>query len=140
MKARIQFDGGCKPNPGNKYGSYEVLLDDVFNLSRNRFPLGWGTNNEAEFESLLMALKDLHEACEKSQVNPVVIEVEIYTDSTIVKNWLLNFNQTDPRKVKNARRLAMYGLAEKCISQLKGFHSFTIQWNPRAKNVETFGH
>lgn len=140
MKARVQFDGGCKPNPGQKYGSYEVTIDDSFSLTRNRFPLGFGTNNEAEFESLLTALGDLLSACQKSSILPNRITVNIFTDSSIVRGWLLTFYKVDPKKIKNERRLAMYGMAEKCIRALEPFLSFTVEWIPRASNVASFGH
>lgn len=143
MKARIQFDGGCNPNPGSKYGSYEVSIDDTFNLTRNRFPLGYGTNNEAEFDSLLMALTDLHNACQRAVVKPGNVQVDIFTDSMIVKGWIRNYqSKSSPKKLKKCgeRSMAMFILATKCIRQLEQFESFTIEWNPRQRNVERFGH
>jgi len=140
MKARIQFDGGCKPNPGQKYGSYRVEIDDAFNLERNRFPLGFGTNNEAEFESLILALTDLQNACARAGVASKQIELSIFTDSTIVRGWLHNHAKFKPAKCKNARRRAMGELAGRCIAIISSFKSFKAEWNPRAANVETFGH
>jgi len=140
MKARIQFDGGCNPNPGIKYGSYAVSIDDTFEIGRSRFPLGIGTNNEAEFESLILALRDLFYSCGIASVKPEDITVDIFTDSTIVRGWIEKFHQFNPAKCKNERRLAMSKLAGQCHELLKNFKSHTIQWNSRDRNVEKFGH
>lgn len=139
MKAVIHFDGGCSPNPGAKYGSYSIQLGE-FNIERVRFDLGHGTNNEAEFESLLMALKELSKASFKASVPHDTICVSIFTDSTIVRNWLQKFERFNPKKRKDARRLAMSKLAGQCVEMLKYFQSFTIEWNSRTVNVELFGH
>ena len=41
----VHFDGGCFPNPGSKYGSFEVLLDGlpIQPLCQQRIQLGHGT-------------------------------------------------------------------------------------------------
>ncbi len=52
----VRFDGGCLGNPGRKYGSYRIEDDWVVIAQESRFELGFGTNNEAEFESLIRAL------------------------------------------------------------------------------------
>ena len=140
MKARIQFDGGCSPNPGNKYGSFNITLDDAFQLQRHRFTLGFGTNNEAEFESLIAGIEELRKATTRAQTDPSQIQVHIVTDSTIVRNWLQRFEKFKPEKCKEARRLAMAALAGKCVALLKDFQSFTVEWNGRENNVAAFGH
>lgn len=140
MKAVIQFDGGCVPNPGQKYGSYNITLDDTFEIQKHRFPLGYGTNNEAEFESLLTALKELQEASKRSTASPSEIEVHVITDSRILQNWLKTFDYFRPHKCKNGRRLAMGALAGKCVALLKHFKSFTVEWKGRDNNVAVFGH
>ena len=141
MKALIQFDGGCRPtNPGNKYGSYSVIVDDVFEISRNRFPLGFGTNNEAEFESLLCALRDLRIACAKAGVSTSLIVVQMRTDSTIVEGWIKSHHQFKPKPNTHPRKLAMATLAGQCLEALKPFQDFTIKWQSRNWNVVKFGH
>lgn len=143
MIAIIQFDGGSKPNPGEKYGSYAITLDDTFAIECTRFPLGYGTNNEAEFESLLEALIQLRKSCWRAQVEANTIHVSIFTDSMIVRGWIQRL-QAKPRHkpAKNAdvRRVVMFGLAGRCFEALKPFKSFTIEWNSRDRNVEKFGH
>ena len=46
-KVDIFFDGGCLGNPGQKYGSFQVLLAGKQIAGRNRVDFGHGTNNEA---------------------------------------------------------------------------------------------
>lgn len=140
MKAVIHFDGGCEPNPGSKYGSFSILLDDQFNIQKTRFPLGHGTNNEAEFESLIEALNTLFASASKARVHPKEIEVDVFTDSTIVRNWINSTKVFKPEKCKDARRVAMGKLAARCVGILSAFRSFRVTWNSREVNVEKFGH
>lgn len=140
MKAEVQFDGGCSPNPGQKYGSYAITIDDSFQIQERRFELGRGTSNEAEFDSLLRALNQLQIEARKCGVQPNEVEVHIITDSTIVRNWLQRFERFNPAKCKGERRLAMGALAGQCIAALKPFHSFSIEWKGRDNNVALFGH
>ena len=51
-EVEIYFDGGCLGNPGQKYGSFQVLFDGKQIASRSRAEFGHGTNNEAEFNAL----------------------------------------------------------------------------------------
>lgn len=117
-----------------------MVLDDQFEIRKERFPLGHGTNNEAEFESLITALHDLHAACARAGIDPKNMRVEIFTDSTIVRNWLQRFHKFNPEKVMEPRRRVMGNYAARCIQSLSRFREFCIQWNSREVNVEKFGH
>jgi len=136
----IHFDGGCSPNPGAKYGSYSLVFDDLFQLQVNRRKFGHGTNNEAEFEALIGALELLKSSCVKASVELNQIALEIFTDSTIVFNWIRKFHTFNPSKHPEERRMAMYERAKKCMAILMQIHSHEISWNPRDVNVEKFGH
>lgn len=137
--AQITFDGGCQPNPGMKYGSYEVRLDGRVIAEANRLQLGFGTNNEAEFDALILALSALLSYASTNQIPHNDVRISIKTDSMIVRNWLLRFEKKS-RKVKNERMGAMCDLACKCVEHLKRFSSFTAEWNSRDHNVALFGH
>jgi len=52
----LRFDGGCKGNPGDRYGSYVIFKDGVQIAVDRRFELGHGTNNEAEWLALIAGL------------------------------------------------------------------------------------
>lgn len=135
----IHFDGGCRPtNPGNKYGSFEVLLNNsqVFKASRVEF--GYGTNNEAEFDALCMALDWTVENLLNGGFDPSIYTVKMFTDSTILKNRIKNRRTTVRGGREPSRRMAK--LTRKCLSKLTLFHLWDIEWHRRDSNVSRFGH
>lgn len=128
----INFDGGCAPNPGQKYGSWRVQVDEVLAVNRNRFSFGYGTNNEAEWEALEMGLKEALGHLERRLVYARDCKVLVITDSTIVRTRLVGKN-----RMNNSR---MFRLAARCLDMLRKFASFEVQWKGRENNVELFGH
>lgn len=136
--AVVHFDGGCAPNPGQKYGSYSICFDDLFLLEKKRVPFGHGTNNEAEFDACHAALQLLRASALKAAVPETKIAVKLFTDSRIVWNWVNAFPSKST--YKDERRQAMYDRAKKCIDILRAFASFEIEWNSRDVNMEKFGH
>ena len=144
---KIWFDGGCKPNPGRKYGSFKATLRSN-SIQESTFPLGWGTNNEAEFESLAFALKNILERFDSKKLDPKNFALAIFTDSTIVRNWqlktetILRDGRTRPSSYysKDARKKAMYELSVINHHLLQRFGFWSIEWNSRDVNVEKFGH
>src|ERR1022692_2932055 len=93
MKIELFFDGGCSPNPGEKYGSYEVIIDGKRKHLEPRLSLGYGTNNEAEFEILIIALKRIANYLERKGVAKNLVEIVMVTDSTIVANRISGRNK-----------------------------------------------
>lgn len=133
----IYFDGGCRPtNPGRKYGSYEVRLNGVVAGSKSRFELGWGTNNEAEFESLIKALDWSIGQLLREELMPDIYAAAIYTDSTVVRNRLLGRNKT----LKTEPQRRMNALCSECLKRLHMFRNFNVTWRGRGENVARFGH
>lgn len=152
MKIKIIFDGGCSHgNPGNIYGSYLIRVNDreVHRVSRKQF--GRGTNNDAEFKTLIDAI-DSTLGIVSQGVNDY--DVEILTDSTIVANRVSGKKRNTvpqgptlpgfiggkkgPLSVDAAKRMG--ALAIECIDRLKRFRSFSIRWQSRWENVRHFGH
>lgn len=136
----IQFDGGCQPNPGQKYGSYHILNSHGEKiLGQQRVRLGFGTNNEAEFDTLEMALDDLLDDMDQNKVSPAKYHLAIITDSKIVRNRLLkNTIHKKPKWIEASTR--MFNLAEKCLVHIRRFSGFKAIWKPRESNVAAFGH
>jgi ribonuclease HI len=133
----IHFDGGCGPtNPGNKYGSYEVQISGKTGLVAKYKQFGWGTNNEAEFETLIAALERTRTYLIDAELPAAAFEVELFTDSTIVQNRIAGRNRTK----KSEPQSRMFELNARCLEILILFKGFKIQWNPRSANVERFGH
>lgn len=141
---KIWFDGGCKTNPGRKYGSFRAELRGN-SIQKSTFPLGWGTNNEAELESLAFALKNILERFNVKMLDPKNFALAIFTDSTIVRNWANRVAKQFAtgrvlKAYKNDRKQAMYLLALENHDLLESFGSWEISWNSRDVNVEKFGH
>lgn len=137
----IHFDGGCKPtNPGNKYGSFEVLLAlphatrQVGKVARMEF--GWGTNNEAEFDSLLAALGWTVHGLWRGGFEVGRYELFLFTDSTILANRVRERNTAG--NAGPAKRMA--DLTKQVLAQLELFKMWNIQWYSREANVARFGH
>ena len=134
---RIWFDGGCKPtNPGNKYGSFKVDLGICEVFKAQTVSLGYGTNNEAEFNILIRALQWVQEELMKSGLPMNYYELQLFTDSMVVKNRISKRNVRG--KSESAGRMA--NLTSQCISVMDGFKAASIEWNPRGVNVHLFGH
>lgn len=143
-KAVIRFDGGCIGNPGRMYGSYNVSVSDsgtpFFALDARRFDLGHGTNNVAEFESLIMALMALTKAYSNRAISFRSTSLHVITDSMIVRNRLMGKNKVSKKPEWAARSKVMFNLASQCLELMRPFESFVVEWEGRAANVEAFGH
>lgn len=135
----IQFDGGCSPNPGAKYGSYSIFLHGSEAFSVSRLPFGHGTNNEAEFESCHEGIQKALELLSLAGLEPSAFVCKLVTDSTIVRNRL-NGQRKNKQGSPNAVERRMATLANKCLQPLARFRSFRIEWQPRENNVALFGH
>ncbi len=125
----IVFDGGSLGNPGKGYGSYEIIsAGEVYKLGREEFE-GQLTNNQAEYMTLIEALKWLADDLGEARKNAKVV---IHGDSKLVVNQI---NGT--WKVKHANMKPLVEEARKLFGQ---FRECTIAWHPRAKSVERLGH
>jgi ribonuclease HI len=158
MKIELFFDGGCAPNPGAKYGSYEVIIDGKPKHKESRQPLGHGTNNEAEFEILIVALERVSNYIERRGVDKKEVEISMTTDSTIVANRISGKNKRGLNALAKATNSEMFSsqvqkispkkeaerrmaaLSQMCLDILVSFKSFQIQWRQRNLNVSKFGH
>ena len=136
-KVEIFFDGGCLGNPGQKYGSFEVLFDGKQVAARSRVDFGHGTNNEAEFNSLKLALDEAVAWLGTNAVDLKMLSLAIETDSMIVRNRLVVKNVI-LKKYPSSQR--MFALASACLEVMNRFGKFNVVWKGRANNVERFGH
>jgi len=136
-RAEIYFDGGCLGNPGQKYGSFQVKLDGKEILKRGRVNFGFGTNNEAEFNALKLALDEAVRWFRGKTIELKSLSLVIETDSTIVKNRLVVKNVIY-KKYPSSQR--MFALANECLEILNLFGKFQVIWKGRANNVARFGH
>jgi ribonuclease HI len=146
---QVRCDGGCRPNPGEKYGSYEIVKvrEKVVIARATRFALGIGTSNEAEFESLLMALERLNKWVAEFQFDPRAWHIRVITDSTVVRGHLLNTYKAEKENPHNLgkvvaarRRNVMIEFGNRCKKMLRTFGGFEVNWQDRQNNVDAFGH
>ena len=133
----IYFDGGCLGNPGQKYGSFQVKLDGKEILKRTRVQFGHGTNNEAEFNALKLALDEAVGWFRSESVGLKSLSLVVETDSTIVRNRLVVKNVIFKKYPSSER---MFVLAKECLGVMNQFGKFDVVWKGRANNVERFGH
>lgn len=125
----IVFDGGSLGNPGKGYGSYEIIsAGEAYRLGREEYE-GQITNNQAEYMTLIEALRWLANDLGDARRNA---RVTIHGDSKLVVNQI---NGT--WKVKHANMKPLVEEARKLFGQ---FRECTISWHPRAKSVERLGH
>ena len=136
-RVEIYFDGGCLGNPGQKYGSFQVKLDGREIIKRSRINFGFGTNNEAEFNALKLALDEAAGWFLEKAVGLESLSLVIETDSTIVRNRLVVKNVVF-KKYPSSQR--MFALAKECLEIMNRFGKFQVVWKGRANNVERFGH
>lgn len=136
-RLEIYFDGGCLGNPGQKYGSFQVKLDGQEILKRSRVDFGFGTNNEAEFNALKLALDEAVGWFQSKAIELKSLALVVETDSTIVRNRLVVKNVIF-KKYPSSQR--MFALANECLGIMNQFGKFDVIWKGRANNVERFGH
>lgn len=125
---QVYFDGGCEPNPGNGYGSYETVSDNakyVNFVSRQKF--GHMTCNMAEWNALLCALEWLTE-----QAPLDTLEIEIWTDSMLVCQQL--------QEHWRCKLWYLRELRDQCLNLLRIAGKWSIHWYRRDNNVLRFGH
>ena len=133
----IYFDGGARPtNPGNKYGSFEVQLEGRTVFKASRIELGYGTSNEAEYDTLNSALKWTHENLMVAGLPMIKYSATVYTDSTVVHGRI----SSRSTKGKGEAAARMIALSKQCLARLAYFGHWQIVWQGRQGNVDRFGH
>lgn len=114
----IYIDGASLGNPGQS-GAGIVSYDEQGNeVWRESVHLGTMTNNMAEYEALVRALRRAREMA--------IATVSVYTDSQLVANQILG-----SYRVKNDRLRTYLQEAQNLILD---FNSFKIRYIPREQN------
>ena len=129
----LVFDGGSKGNPGPGYGSYAITRtkDGAQRLERLEFGDDC-TNNEAEYDTLIAALRDLIGRIEEAGRHPREYAVEVRGDSALV------IYQLQGRwKVKEPR---MQDRWDECSRLLQRLGAVELKTQPREESVRILGH
>ncbi len=127
------FDGGSKGNPGRGYGSYAItrVKDGARRLERLEFGDDY-TNNEAEYDTLIAALRDLIGRIEAARRDPSEFTLEVRGDSTLVINQLQG-----KWKIKEPR---MRERVDRGLALLRRFGAVQLKQQPREESVRVLGH
>jgi len=125
-KMIVYTDGGSRGNPGPA-GIGVAIMDEAGNLSKSysKF-LGRKTNNEAEYEAVIFALKKLKHLFGKQKTRD--LEVEVRMDSELVARQL-----SGKYKITEER---FYPLFIKIWNLKMDFGNISFVEIPREKNRE----
>lgn len=129
---RVVFDGGSLGNPGKGYGSYRITGPNADSgIRRLDFsPEGEVvSNNQAEYRSLIAALKTLPTWV---GLPPGEIAVDIYGDSQLIL-----FQLEGRWKVKHPDMKIWHANAR---AVLETYGEYTLNWHDRTNSVKELGH
>lgn len=129
----IVFDGGSQGNPGPGYGSYHLTrtADGKSDLVRLDFGREM-TNNEAEYETLIVSLEGLRDRIEAAGRDPGQFTVEVRGDSALALRQV-----EGTWKAKDDRMRALRNRARTLLSRFEG-HRLVLQ--EREESVRVLGH
>lgn len=128
----LVFDGGSRGNPGPAYGSYRIQIVGRPAGAPERLTLGRGTNNEAEYKTLIAGLEAVQGRVRGDGESLSDVEIEVRGDSLLVIEQLRG-----RWKVRNAR---MRQLNEKAAGLLLPFGRVRLVHQPRRTSVRILGH
>jgi ribonuclease HI len=129
----VVFDGGSRGNPGWGYGSFSIVRVQDGAQRLKRLDLGHGyTSNEAEYDTLVAALKYLLERIEESGRRAEQFALEVRGDSSLVINQLSGKWRAKEPRMKERRDL--------CLGLLEQFGSVELKTQPREESVRVLGH
>lgn len=122
MKITIFSDGGARGNPGPAGIGCVIQTQDLFKISKY---IGEATNNQAEYQAVIEALKWVKDNRDKQED----LEIEFFLDSELVVEQL---NQR--YKLKNEGLKPLFWQVRELILQLGG--KVTFKYISREKNKE----
>jgi ribonuclease HI len=128
----LVFDGGSAGNPGPAYGSYRLHQPGRAPAGVLRLRFGQGTNNEAEYWTLLAGLRTLLEHLEATSLPPRQVVLEVRGDSQLVLSQL--------NGSWKARQPKMRALRDEALDLLGRFGSVRLVHQPRPRSVAILGH
>lgn len=125
----IVFDGGSQGNPGHGYGSFAIFEGSrAAGVHRLDFT-GSLTNNEAEYQTLLSALRHL---LDQLGERAATATLEVRGDSALVLQQVLG-----AWKAKDDR---MRALRDETRALLRRFKARRLVQQPREDTVRVLGH
>jgi ribonuclease HI len=132
LSVTLIFDGGSKGNPGPTYGSYLIKSPGLPGSQVMRLSWGRGTNNEAEYRSLISGLRGLLHQLRDKGIDPGSVRLRVAGDSNLVLNQLAG-----EWKVKSPR---MRELRDEAAPLLACFRDVDFVHHDRKVSVRLLGH
>lgn len=127
----IIFDGGSRGNPGEGYGSYELRTRTARQIERLTFG-NRVTNNEAEYRTLIAALRDVLTRLDAKGADPQAYTIAVRGDSQLVI-----FQVLGKWKVRTPHIRPLHAEATALLARFK---RADVRWQPRAMSVSALGH
>ncbi len=128
----LVFDGGSKGNPGPAFGSYHIRPWTEPEGTTERLNFGLGTNNEAEYLTLVAGLRALRSYLLGRGTDLGSVTVEVRGDSQLVLRQM-----EGAWKAKDDR---MRKLRDEARGLLEGFGEVEFVEQSRDDSVELLGH
>lgn len=126
----VVFDGGSRGNPGQGYGSYALFDDRGRKIAQAALSFeGETTNNEAEYQTLLAALRDLRQRLAGRARRSVI---QILGDSQLVIRQV--------RGEWQAKDERMIALRDEALAELRHFAEYRLGHQSREDTLEILGH
>lgn len=116
----LYIDGASKGNPGRAGAGVYITDRGGKRIARRGYYLGHKTNNEAEYEALLLGLKEARRLGGES--------IHIYTDSELIERQV--------RGVYRVKELRLKILHRRVTEMIREFASCEMEFIPRSKNQE----
>jgi ribonuclease HI len=120
----IHFDGSCAPNPGPMGVGYRLDISEDSGRTRvlayGGGQVGMGTNNQAEYHALLIALRHA--------LRLGVLSVTVRSDSNLLVRQINGDFRVTDAKLKR--------LHTEALGVLDLFHSWQLHHIPREENVD----
>lgn len=132
LRVELIFDGGSRGNPGPAYGSYRLKLGSEKARSPVRLDFGKGTNNEAEYMTLIRALKDLNLELNKTGIDPGLVQLRVRGDSQLIIRQLQGRWKAKDARMRDMRD-EIWNLTD-TLGSIKYIHQ------ARSRSVAALGH
>jgi ribonuclease HI len=125
MRIIIYSDGASKGNPGKGYALNNIMIDNekpynIIKLLGNNI-----TNNQAEYEAFILALKNIYRI--KHKYKPTIINAVIFVDSKLIHGQLIEGWKVNKNKLLVERAQLMFG-------SINDITQTELKWIPREEN------
>ncbi len=117
---KLYVDGASRGNPGEAGAGFYLVDEDGNEILRGRRFLGRMTNNAAEYQALILGLREA--------LGAGGTFVEIYTDSELVARQM--------KGIYNVRNKRLRTLYREAVELLEGFHGYELIPIRREENRE----